>query len=175
MAEVPQERPLRAYSTFEVTSRQVRQEIWFSYDDPGENYHTREEVGLLPELLAEIQDNMQYFIDQDLLYINGGQVNLDVKKCDLHYHRGRNTRPVLHFSVRSVTRYTLSATTPNVLELVAEEEVLDYPVEARWRFPSKVLGVETAMRSKVSGCLVMLKAFQGELVGGEEWFEFDKL
>ncbi len=142
-----QVRPVHAEGTFFVGYRVIAYYLLFEYYDPLGYYDAvLRDKRLLEEEVARLQYNMQEFLDQEEVIVNGRRVRPKVVLVDIAF-RGRKTSPVIIFGVRFAAPLRPGR---NVYENRYEEEVAEYDYVVYWMFPpgTRILEVE---------------------MGGEEW------
>ncbi|MHA2362359.1 MAG: hypothetical protein ACXAC7_00260 [Candidatus Hodarchaeales archaeon] len=87
MSEIPTEIPLKAENKFIIRHTTLQQQIKFYYYDPGLFYYTNTKLGLLNDVLVNIKNNMQVFIDEDKILINQKEVRLHITEIYLRYKK----------------------------------------------------------------------------------------
>jgi hypothetical protein len=144
----------------------VTQFTIFYYNDEKQYYASLDRRALRKELLT-IKRNLQYFLDQEEITINGRKVDAKVKWVKI----GLLTPsiPFIEFIVVFSGELRKGI---NIYRNVYEEEVTEYPYEATWVLPGKVIEVKLGGRVKVNKNIVRLKVNKNEKVGGEEEIKF---
>ncbi len=171
MSEFQEEEPIKASSKTIVTQTQLNQYISFYYTDPTEIYYSYIRTDLLEDLIDELTTNMQRFVSQDTVLINGEDIPLGIVDTHIEFHKNKRAEPVNNFSIKNDIPFNLKVG-ENVINLEADVELLEYPISSVWRFPGKVLTVKSPLRYKISGFNVFLHANATEQIGGKETFIF---
>lgn len=171
MSEIQDELPIKVYSKTIIRHSSVHQTIMFYYNDPTEIYYSFIKADIKDQLLDEIAENMQSFINEDQLIINHEHIPLQIVSIDLKFNKKRRAEPIIIFKVVNELMFNLLHGL-NIIEMDSEVTVLDYPVESIWRFPGKVLNIESPLRHKITGYNVIFTANQSETIGGFEKYLF---
>jgi hypothetical protein len=120
--------------------------------------------GGVDDELRRIRRNMQGFIDEEVIMINGERVSAKVSDVFLGF-RGSWSRPYLeiHVEFRGRLRRGL-----NIYEDLYEEEIAEYDYEILWIFPRRfrVIDYEMAGEGSVRGNLLRVMVRRGIRVGG---------
>jgi hypothetical protein len=148
----------------------LSQLLEYHYLDIDQNFVNLQSTGALAGELEYMQENMQYYLDQDKLFINRQELPLHVKSCQINFNDNDYRQPVAKFLIESED-YSLKRGVNTIL-LIALEERVDYPCLAQWKFPGTVLKVISTMKVKIKGQCVFLEATTGKKVGGNEEFKF---
>ena len=114
---------------------------------------------------------MSSFINEDQLFINKVQIPLRLVSTELKFQKKNRSEPIIIFQVINELEFNLLRGL-NIIELDSEANVLDYPVESIWRFPGKILFIESPLRYEISGFNVIFSANQSETIGGFEKYLF---
>jgi hypothetical protein len=152
----------------------VNQVTIFEYLDEDGYYRKliKDREALLKEL-GVVMENMQTFLDEEVIKINGERVRARVLDVTLGF-RGSLDRPYLEFYIQF--RGTLKSGI-NKYEDFYEEEVAEYDYEINWIFPSnfKVLDYDFAGEGYVlgSGNILRLIVKRGLKVGNYESITFE--
>ncbi len=148
----------------------------FEYRDPKTYYYTlarRDQERLLEEL-ETIMNNMQHFLDEEIIRINNERARPEVKDIILGF-RGTPHRPYIEFYINfrgplkpGVNRY----------DNFYEEEIAEYDYEILWIFPEgcRVLSYHIAGEGTVLGStdnILVVHVRKGTRVGAHEWIEFE--
>ncbi len=123
--------------------------------------------------LKDVMNNMQRFLDQEVIEINGHRTRPFVQDVHLGF-RGSPRRPYLEFYVtfsgplrEGVNRY----------DNWYEEEIAEYDYEILWVFPksSRVVDYSIAGRGLIlgQGNILLVHVSRGTKVGAHEWIEFE--
>ena len=165
MSEIQDEIPIKVFSKTIIQQSSLQQSIFFYYTDPTEIYYSFIKADLKDQLLDEISENMSSFINEDQLFINKELIPLQIISTDLDFLKKKRTEPIIIFQVINNLEFDLLDGL-NTIELDSEVSVLEYPVESIWRFPGKVVTIESPLRHKISGFNVIFSANQSETIGG---------
>ncbi|AEM38590.1 hypothetical protein Pyrfu_0721 [Pyrolobus fumarii 1A] len=136
-----QVRPVHAEGVFTVGYRVITYYLLFEYYDPLGYYDAvLRNRRLLEEEVAKLHYNMQSFIDQEEVIVNGKRVRPKVVLVDITF-RGRKTSPLIVFGVRFAAPLKPGV---NVYENRYESETVEYDYVAYWMFPpgTKILEVD---------------------------------
>ncbi len=161
---------------FFIMSRlgRVTQIVVFDYYDPEKYYLSLLRKGSLEEELSRIEENMQYFLDEERVYINGVRVYPKVISTTLGF-RGDVTRPYITFIIEFGGPVRVGL---NKYEDYYEEEVVEYDYEFTWFFPEgwKVRGAELAVPYEIIEDRVLVaRVRKGTKVGPYEAILFEVL
>jgi hypothetical protein len=165
--------PLHADSFFSVSQTgEVHERLCYEYLDP-EGFYRRviRDERLLKKEVEKLVDNMQFFLDQERVEINGARVRSRVDYCDI-FLKGASEVVAVVYLIDFAGRFKPTA---NKIETWLEEEEAPYDFEIIWRFPigSQIKEIETALDFEIYGDLVTLWALEGDAVGGYERMEFE--
>ncbi len=146
----------------------------FDYYDPGHYYmDLLNKPERFNEELERLTNNMQHYLDEEEIYINGRPSKPRVESTDLVF-RGTPVRPSVVFTITFRGRLRRGR---NVYEEYYEAETLEYDYEAYWLFPpgSKVLEVKVDTRYEVlkPGNRLVIWGRKGERVSGYEMIVFN--
>ena len=172
MTEIEEEQPILANSLIKISKSKVKQIITFYYNDPTEIYYSYVKAGLLEDLLEEVTTNMQSFLSQDSFKVNSLDIPLIITDSRLTFHKKKKTKPAIVFEVENGVDFKLENSGTQLIELTAEKEILDYPITSTWKFPGKILSIESPLKHKITGFQVDFRAVQGDQIGGDEIFSF---
>ncbi|EHP70468.1 hypothetical protein MetMK1DRAFT_00009710 [Metallosphaera yellowstonensis MK1] len=160
-------KPVYARGFFSVSSDGwVNQLVVFYYYDP-ESYY----AGLSPDELSKeretLKENMQYFLDQERIAINGKVTKARVRIVRIGLIS--TNYPFVEYVIdfKGETRRG-----ENVYENEYEREVAEYPYEALWIFPGQVTSHSLAGNVKVFNNVLELTVSPGTETGGLEWIKF---
>jgi len=167
-------KPLYGQGTFVVCENgYITQEVVFDYIDEGLHYwNLLSHEDRLNEELNSIVDNMQSFIDEEVVKINGKRVFPKINGVDLGF-RGLESRPYIKFyiSFKGELRRGM-----NVYEDLYEPEYVEYDYTVTWIFTGnlKVLrayfGVEYDVLA--DGKIIIFSMPKGSNTPGYEKIEF---
>ena len=142
-----QVRPVHAEGTFYMGFGVLAYYLLFEYYDPLGYYDAVvRDRRLLEEEVAKLHYNMQEFLNQEEVVVNGVRVKPKVVLVDIAF-RGRKTAPVIIFGIRAAAPIRPGR---NVYENRFQPERAEYDYVAYWMFPpgSRIIEVD---------------------MGGEEW------
>jgi len=164
MSEV---KPIYARGFFNMNSfGEINQLIVFYYYDKDEYYASLEKEEVRNEV-RKLKENMQYYLDQEVIKINGKRVRAKVLFVRLGLLSIKY--PYVEFLIRFKGSLKKGI---NEYEDIYEEEVAEYPYEALWILPGKVIDYKIAGNVKVKGNILFLKVKKGIKVGGTEKIRF---
>jgi len=169
-------RPVYAQATFFVGLGYIAYYLIFDYVDPLGYYDAvlRNER-LFDEEVGKLWANMQSFLDEEEVVVNGERVRPRVVMIDIGF-RGSKKRPFIVFAIRfrAPVRPGL-----NVYENRYEPEVAEYDYAAYWIFPpgTKVLEVDMGSGGEswdiVGKNIVAIYGRKGKRSGGYEKIVFE--
>jgi hypothetical protein len=164
--------PIHADSFFSVSrSGEIHERLCFEYLDE-EGYYRKavQRQELLEPEIRKLSTNMQYFLDQERVEINGERVTSTVAYTDV-FLKGASSVVAVVYLIDFSGRIKDGA---NAIETWLEEEIAPYDFEILWRFPvgTKVLEIETRLEHEIYGDIISLWAYMGEDVGGHERMSF---
>uniref|UniRef100_A0A7C3SL16 Uncharacterized protein n=1 Tax=Thermofilum pendens TaxID=2269 RepID=A0A7C3SL16_THEPE len=173
MYVVPVLEPLSAIGFFSVSRRlEVYQVIVFDYiDASGEYAQIVEDEEKLHRELEILTANMQGFLDEEEVVINGERVRPRVLSVDVGF-RGTPEEVYIAFFIYFKGKPVKGE---NYYENIYEEEVTEYPISAYWLFPpgSRVKSVEMSGDvALLAPNIVAVKLEEGERVQGYERIVF---
>ena len=164
--------PVHADSFFSVSRiGEIHERLCYEYVDP-EGYYRRviRDETLLRREVEKLSGNMQYFLDQERVEINGERVKSQVDYCDIFLKGGTEVVSVIYL-IDFAGRFQEGL---NKIETWLEEEEAPYDFEIIWRFPigTQIKEIQTTLDFEIYGDLVTLWALEGDEVGGYERMEF---
>ncbi len=133
-------RPVYAQAFFTVSLGFIMYYLVFDYHDPLGYYDMiMRYEDLFNEEIAKLSMNMQNFLDQEEVIVNGTRVRPRVEMVDVGF-RGSKHRPYITFLIRFSAPISRGV---NTYENRYESEVAEYDYIAYWTFPprSKILEV----------------------------------
>lgn len=119
------------------------------------------------EEIKRISKNMQYFLNKEKILINGERVKAKVRFYRLGFLS--KNYPFIEFLITFKGSLKKGI---NVYEDIYEEEVTEYPYEALWILPGKIVEAEINGKIKVKENMLFLKVKRGIKVGGHEKIVF---
>ncbi len=163
--------PVKASTIVFVTSDQIFQYLRYFYLDSDRIYRKYELTGCLNGELERMETNLQYFLEQDAVFLNKRDCNLQVSEVRQWYLKEDFSKVLVEFIIRS-TPYQLCSSTNEII-LESELEKAPYPCFSAWFFPGKVLAAESIMATITKENRILLKARTEEWIGGRDEFLFD--
>ncbi|OYT31593.1 MAG: hypothetical protein B6U94_02560 [Thermofilum sp. ex4484_79] len=166
--------PIHALGFFTVClSGIIKQIVVFEYLDLEEYYGKLIEEGDIDSELEKLASNMQYFLDQEKVFINGKRTRPEVKGIDVVF-RGDKTRPSAVFFIEFEGKFKKGV---NVYENYYEGGVAPYNFEAYWLFPpnAKIREVLVKGEYEVFGensNILAIWVKRGQKIVGYERIEF---
>lgn len=165
-----QEKPIFAETYFRITPTKIHQTLYFYYNDPSKNYFHLKNTGASEGELEAVQANLQYWIDQDDLFINKQKVRMIIQSSALEFQKKNPVLPFIIFKILSQS-YKLSTKKLNEIHLYAQPEKLPYPAISCWKTSVGIISsVESNSYSVVSHNRKHLTFYlaKGEIIGGDE-------
>ncbi|WFO75299.1 hypothetical protein J4526_09600 [Desulfurococcaceae archaeon MEX13E-LK6-19] len=168
-------KPIYAQGFFVIHKHGLfNQIIIFDYYDP-DNYYYKllRRKNALAEEKEVLKNNMQYFLDQEKVLINGNESRPIVKDVEI----GVRGRPDLAYIIFNIEFYGELTEGVNVYENIYEEEEVEYDYIVQWiihekgRFIDAELGVAYELRN--NSRLLLFKVPRGTKVGGYEKIVFE--
>ena len=166
-----EEIPVYAKAEFLVYPKEILEYLTYFYHDPSKVYHGLMKIGILNGELEFIKNNMQFFLDQDILMINSLEKRLVVEDVGLSFLEGDFERPYLHFKIHADIEFFHGE---NRLEMISEEELTPYDFEIVWDFSllegSKIIEVKSKLSYRIDSekSKIFMKAFKNKPCGGHE-------
>jgi len=171
---VREPKPIYAQGFFHLRGNGlVDQTIIFDYYDPDNYYHRllRQRLRLRQELEI-LKNNMQYYLDQERVLING----VDASPKVVHVEIGVRGKPDLAYIVFLIKFKGELVRGLNTYENIYEEEIVDYDYTVYWIFPenTRVIEAELGVPYNVySDRILFFKVPRGTRVGGYEKIVFE--
>jgi len=165
-------KPVYASAYFNVSLDGIRYTLVFDYIDPAGYY--RRVLGdeeLRERELETVADNMQGFLDEEEILVNGERVRAEVVLADIGF-RGEPGRVYILFIIDIACRLRRGA---NIYENRYEPEEFEYDYSAYWIFPrgSKIHEALLGGSTKVVGNVVVVHGSKGDISPGYERIRFD--
>ncbi|UCE12869.1 MAG: hypothetical protein JSV04_11835 [Candidatus Heimdallarchaeota archaeon] len=164
------ETPIFAESFFQITPHQIFQSLYFYYHDPSKNFFHLEKTGASEGELEAVQENLQYWIDEDDLFVNNEKIRMLIQDTNLHFQENDPFFPFLFFSIES-QYYQLYNERVNEIHLYAKPEKIPYPAISCWEvFTGKIISVESNSFNIISHDKTHTTFYltKGEIIGGDE-------
>ncbi|MFQ5978694.1 MAG: hypothetical protein ACE5OZ_11255 [Candidatus Heimdallarchaeota archaeon] len=163
--------PVKASTIVFVTTNQIIQYLRYFYLDSDRIYRKYELTDCLNGELERMETNLQIFLDQDAVFLNETDCNLQVSEVRQWYLKEDFSKVLVEFVIRS-TPYQLCSS-PNEITLESELEKAPYPCFSAWFFPGKVLAAKSVMTTIAKENRILLRARTEEWIGGKDEFLFD--
>lgn len=164
MSEV---KPIYARGFFNMSfSGETNQLTVFYYYDRDEYYASLKKIEIKNEI-KKLKENMQYYLDQEEIRINGKRVK--AKVMFVRFGLLSIKYPFVEFLIRFRGELKKGV---NKYEDTYEEEIAEYPYEATWILPGKVINSNIAGKVRIKNNILFLKVKKGLKVGGTETIEF---
>jgi hypothetical protein len=174
---VVKEKPIFVETFFRITPTRIHQNLYFYYDDPSKNYFHLKNTGASEGELEAIKTNLQYWIDQDDLFINSQKVRMIIQSSSLEFQKKNPIFPFIIFKISSEV-YKLSLKELNEIHLYAKPEKLPYSAISCWKTH---IGIINSVESN-SYCVISHDRTQatfylakGEVIGGDERIYIDTI
>ncbi len=165
--------PVHAYSFFSVSmTGEIHEQLIYEYWDH-EGYYSRvlSDNELFEQEVTRLWDNMQYFLDQERVEINGERVYSKVSHVEI-LPKGPTSVVGVVFVIDF--RGPFRPGTENRIETWLEEEDAPYDFEIIWRFPrgTQVMEIDSLLEYEIRDDIIVLWAEEGQHVGGYERMVF---
>ncbi len=167
--------PIHAQGFFNVSRRgDINQVIVYDYYDPDYYYLrlTHRPIDYEKEI-ARLASNMQYFLDQEEIIINGQRVHPTVKTVSIE-HRGIAEIAYITFIIYFKGKFRKGL---NTYENKYEAEIAEYDYEVYWIFPprSRVVEVDISADYEVLGDnnVLLFWVRKGDVINGYEKIVFE--
>jgi hypothetical protein len=165
--------PIHAHSFFSVSrTGEIHERLEYEYSDP-EGYYRRivRDDDLFRKEITNLATNMQFFLDEERVEINGERVRSEVVYTDI-FLKGRSDVISVVYLIDFAGRFQGGA---NSIQTWLEEEDAPYDFEIIWRFPvgTRVLLVDSLLDYEIYDGVIVLWALEGEHVGGYERMDFE--
>jgi len=165
-------KPIHASSFFNVTSKGIYYSMIFDYMDPlgyyrriyGDRY-------LLGEELERLRSNMQGFLDDEEIIINGTERKARVSHVSIGF-RGDPGRPYIVFIVTIDAKIRRGL---NTYENHYEQDVFEYDYIAYWIFPrgSRILEAFMGGSIAIEDNIMIIRGSRGDIAPGSEYIRFE--
>ena len=165
------EHPINARAKITVNVNILEEVIYFFYFDPEQNYSKIKQDVLHnhDDELLKIKKNMQGFLDEDLVFLNGKRLVLNITDIEINFAQDMR-HPILVFEVQSY--YFRLRSGVNKFELDGEQQIATYPITAEWEFPGKIMFVSSQTRHQIHFNELVFSASPSEPFGGYEIITF---
>jgi len=162
--------PVFAETYFLVNRNDISQNLFFYYYDRSEVYQKFNETGALKGELETIQSNLQYWIDQDDLYVNQRKIRMVIKSVKVDFIKEDFKFPVLFFQIAS-EEFKQHNASEIIIDLYAQPESLPYSAISVWSCLSgNIVKVVSKTYHQVSQDRIQVIFYmsQSEFIGGSE-------
>ncbi|MEM4971138.1 MAG: hypothetical protein QXE01_07805 [Sulfolobales archaeon] len=164
--------PIYASAFFNVSLDGIRYVLIFDYIDPA-GYYKRilSDKDLLKREVELVTSNMQSFLDEEEILINGGKVGAEILLADIGL-RGEPSRAYISFIIEIRCRLKRGI---NIYENRYEREEFEYDYSAYWIFPrgSKIYEALLGGSVDIIGNIVVVKGSKGDISPGYERIRFE--
>ena len=161
--------PLFAEAFFSLKEQQITQSLSFQYYDPSKIYYNFLKTSAIDGELNTIQENLQKYINEDALHINGHLVKMNIESRKLLFRNNNSDYPILCFFISS-TPYQLYSRQNNIVHLYAKPEIIPYSAISCWNTCGTIKKVISKSDYKIdrSGYNVSFFLKKGDTVGDHE-------
>ncbi|MFX0122740.1 MAG: hypothetical protein ACFFAE_03825 [Candidatus Hodarchaeota archaeon] len=169
------EKPIFVETYFCITPSQISQNLYFYYHDPSRNFFHLKNTGASEGELEVVQANLQYWIDQDDLFINNQKVRMVIQNSALEFQENNPVFPFIIFKILSKS-FKFYQKMMNEIHLYAKPEKLPYPAISCWRTQiGMICNVESQSYCVISYNKTHLIFYltKGEIIGGDERIYID--
>lgn len=164
--------PVYASAFFNVSLDGIKYVLIFDYIDPA-GYYKRilGDENLLKRELELVTNNMQSFLDEEEILINGEKASAEVLLTDIGL-RGEPSRAYILFIIEIRSRLKKGI---NIYENKYEREVFGYDYTAYWIFPRGAKIYEAMLGGSVDIIenIVVVKGSKGDISPGYERIKFE--
>jgi len=165
-------KPIFAQAFFNVAKGFITYYLVYDYKDPTKYYwKLHEDEENYEKELNKIFHNMQAFLDEEKVIVNGKRCKPKVKACDIGF-RGS---PEIPFFVFLISFHAPIKRGINVYENEYSPELIEYDYLVYWNFPSNSKIIEIDMKEKyeiINNNLLKIYGFKGEYSSGYEMISF---
>lgn len=169
------EKPIFVETYFRITPTQIHQTLYFYYHDPSKNFFHLKNTGASEGELEAVQANLQYWIDQDDLFVNKQNVRMSILNSTLEFQENNPSLPFIIFEILS-QYFKFYIKELNEVHLFAKPEQLPYPAISCWKTQ---IGVIKSVKSNSYYVINHNKTHltfylvEGEFIGGDERIYID--
>lgn len=165
-------KPIYAQAFFNVSKGFIVYYLLFDYIDPKLYYHNLiKDEAKFEEEMNRVYYNMQNFLNQERIRVNGHKCEANVLMVDLGF-RGSHDRPYLVFLIGFEIMLKEGL---NVYENEYEPEIIEYDYVAYWNFPSNCKIKEVEMKEEyeiVNDRILVIYGRKGKYSSGYEMISF---
>ena len=161
--------PLFAEAFFSLKEERIAQSLYFQYYDPSNVYYNLLKTSAIEGELNSIKENLQKFINEDALHINGHLIEMIIERCELFFRDNDPDYPILSFSISS-SPYHLYSNQINVIHLYAKPELIPYSAISCWNTCGNIKKVISKSDHKIDHSRHNVSFFlkKGDIVGDHE-------
>ncbi|BFH72562.1 hypothetical protein SJAV_05060 [Sulfurisphaera javensis] len=160
-------KPIYARGFFNMNNLgETNQLVIFYYYDKDSYYASLKKDEIKNEL-NKLKDNMQYYLDREIIKVNGKRVKAKVLFTRLGLLDV--THPYVEFIIRFYGELNQGE---NLYEDIYEEEIAEYPYEAIWVLPGKIISYSLSGRVKIKNNILFVKVKKGTKIKGNEKIVF---
>jgi hypothetical protein len=161
--------PLFAEAFFSLKEEKITQSLYFQYYDAPKIFHNLVKTSAIEGELNSIQENLQNYINEDALHINGHLIKMIIERTELLFRDNNPDYPVLSFFISS-TPYRLYSNQINIVHLYAKPEVIPYSAISCWNTSGIIKKVISNSDHKIDKSKHNVSFFlkKGDIVGGHE-------
>lgn len=161
--------PLFAEAFFSLKEEQITQSLYFQYYDSSKIYYNFLKTSAIEGELNTIKGNLQEYINEDALHVNGHLVNMIIENGELIFRNDDPNFPILSFSISS-TPYKLHSNQVNIIHLYAKPEIIPYSAISCWNTCGNIKKVISKSDYKIDKSRHNISFFlkKGDIVGDHE-------
>ena len=163
--------PLNAEADFYVSKNGISELLVYNYLDEEYFYHKLCASENYDSEMNKINDNMQFYLDQDKVLVNHEEKRMKLSEVELKFKDGLSEYPQLNFMI--LIRCKLKEGN-NIIEFDMEDEIAPYDFLIKYHFPhgSEIVEVESLLSFKIIDNKLIMTAKKGDRVGGYEKIVF---
>jgi len=161
--------PLFAEAFFSLREERITQSLYFQYYDPSKIYYNLQKTGAIKGELNTIKENLQSYINEDALHINGHLTKMIIDRSELFFRDNDHEYPILSFFITS-TPYRLYSNQTNMVHLYAKPEIIPYSAISCWNTCGFIERVVSNSDHKIDNSKQNVSFFlkKGDIVGDHE-------
>jgi hypothetical protein len=155
----------KGYFTIARNGKGLFISTFYYYDKEG--YYASLDKEKIKEEKEKLKENMQYYLNQETLRINRRRV--DEKVSEVEINLLSVNYPMIDFYITFKARLKLGY---NLYEDIYENEITEYPFEAIYVFPGKILSAKIRGKVSIKDNIAIVKVKKGMKTGKREIFAF---
>jgi len=161
--------PLFAEAFFSLKEERITQSLYFQYYDSSKIYFNLLKTSAIEGELNAIQENLQNYINEDALHINGHLIKMVIERSELFFRDNNHQFPILSFSISS-SPYHLYSKQENLIHLYAKPEIIPYSAISCWNTCGIIKKVISKSNHKIDKSKHNVSFFlkKGDIVGDHE-------